>query len=292
MGPVPLPISIEDLCIYIQFLSEELAAPQSVSNYINGLRVLHTLTDLPTTSFYLADVKLMMLGVRRLKQHRVRQAEPITLDMLLKMSSRVDSGDISQVACWTAILTAFFCMLRSSNLIPKSRAAFDQDKQLCRSDILEGHSCWAVKIRWSKTIQFANREFYLPLVPIPNSPLCPVKALRYYLQKSAGSGLRGAFSVKSRGKWFPLTYSKLLKQFKKWVAEIGYSSKSFALHSLRRGAATLAFESKLPAELIKAQGDWASDAYLRYLSISTAQRCRVAEALRGEVVAAELLSPP
>ena len=98
--------------------------------------------------------------------------------------------------------------------------------------------------------------------------------------------------MKSRGKWFPLTYSKLLKQFKKWVAEIGYSSKSFALHSLRRGAATLAFESKLPAELIKAQGDWASDAYLRYLSISTAQRCRVAEALRGEVVAAELLSPP
>ena len=147
VGPVPLPISIEDLCIYIQFLSEELAAPQSVTNYVNGLRVLHTLTDLPTTSFYLADVKLMMLGVRRLKQHIVRQAEPVTLDMLLKMSSQVDLRDISQLACWTAVLTAFFCMLRSSNLIPKSRGTFDQNKQLCRSDILRGQSCWAVKIR-------------------------------------------------------------------------------------------------------------------------------------------------
>ena len=76
------------------------------------------------------------------------------------------------------------------------------------------------------------------------------------------------------------------------MAEIGYSSQSFSHHSLRQGAATLAFESRLPAELIKAQGDWASDAYLRYLSISMAQRCRVAEALRGEVVAAELLSSP
>ena len=33
-----VPISVEQLCLYIQFLSTELKSPQSIRNYVSGLK--------------------------------------------------------------------------------------------------------------------------------------------------------------------------------------------------------------------------------------------------------------
>ena len=56
------------------------------------------------------------------------------------------------------------------------------------------------------------------------------------------------------------------------------------MHSLRRGGATLAFKANVPGELIKIQGDWASECYLRYLSIPLEQRTGVAAQVRDLVL--------
>lgn len=284
VGEVPLPISVEDLTIYAQYLSNSLKSPQSVRNYINGLRVLHAVSDLPVTSFYSMDLKLMLKGIRRLKKHVVKQACPITLPMLFKLSTVVNLQDSAQQACWSAILIAFFCMLRSSNLVPKTSDTFDPKKQLCKSDFLMGPDCVVVKIRWSKTIQFAQKHYHLPLLRVPSSPLCPVHAASSLLKLVSKSPSPAAFVWKSGKVWKSLIYSRLLRQLKAWVKAIGYDPKKFSLHSLRRGSASLAFDVNVPGEVIKAQGDWASDAYLRYLNISLAQRCQVAEALQQAVV--------
>ena len=50
-------------------------------------------------------------------------------------------------------------------------------------------------------------------------------------------------------------------------------------HSLRRGGATLSFGCNIPAEQIKARGDWASDCYQRYVNISPEDNMYVARAL-------------
>ena len=41
------------------------------------------------------------------------------------------------------------------------------------------------------------------------------------------------------------------------------------MHSFCRGGATFAFRAGTPAQFIKSQGDWASEAYLVYLIVST-----------------------
>ena len=41
------------------------------------------------------------------------------------------------------------------------------------------------------------------------------------------------------------------------------------MHSFGRGGATFAFLAGTPAQFIKSQGDWASEAYLVYLIVST-----------------------
>ena len=80
--------------------------------------------------------------------------------MTIKLSNCVNFASSSQTVMWFAILLMFFCMLRSSNLVPKSTNYFDSEKQLCKQDILIGQELMVVRIRWSKVIQFAQRQFF------------------------------------------------------------------------------------------------------------------------------------
>ena len=47
--------------------------------------------------------------------------------------------------------------------------------------------------------------------------------------------------------------------------------KGYSGHSFRRGGASHALARGVPAEVIKAQGDWRSLAYLNYLSVDMAE---------------------
>ena len=47
----------------------------------------------------------------------------------------------------------------------------------------------------------------------------------------------------------------------------GINSSEYSGHSFRRGGASHAFKCNIPAALINLQGDWKSNAYLRYIDI-------------------------
>jgi hypothetical protein len=64
-------------------------------------------------------------------------------------------------------------------------------------------------------------------------------------------------------------YSELLNGVK-WVAIVSdVDPLRFGCHSLRRGGATFAAKSGVPAFYIKLQGDWSSDCYTRYIALSS-----------------------
>ena len=275
-----MPADSETLCLYAQFLSNKFKAPQSVNNYLNGVRVLHTLNDHPVLAFKSFELKLTLKGIARLKSHTPRQAAPITLEILLAMSRFVGT-EKSDVVAWAAILTAFFCMLRKSNLVPISRESFDVKKQLRKKDILLNRECALVDIHWSKTIQFAERAFTIPMLAVPGSPLCPVSAIKRMRVLINSEPDHPAFSL---GGPRALTYRECSYKLKYWLEQAGWDSTKFSMHSLQRGGATLAFKAKVPGELIKIQGDWASESYLRYLSIPLEQRTDVAAQVRELVL--------
>ena len=86
------------------------------------------------------------------------------------------------------------------------------------------------------------------------------------------------FCIKDkRGELRPLTYPVISAQFKDWVAKVGFNSSNYTMHSLRRGGASWASKKDIPTHFIKVLGNWASEAYLRYISTDaevklTAQR--------------------
>ena len=277
---VVMPADTETICLYAQFLSNSFKAPQSVKNYVNGVRVLHALNDHPVVAFKSFELKLTLKGIARVKAHTPHQAAPMTLEILLSISAVVGHSTLD-VVTWAAILTAFFCMLRKSNLVPTSKNNFDPKKQLRRKDILLNRDCALVDIHWSKTIQFAERALTIPVLAIAGSPLCPVSALRKMRRVVNSEPDHPAFSL---GGPRPLTYRECSLKLKNWLEQAGWDGSKFSMHSLRRGGATLAFQAKVPGELIKIQGDWASECYLRYLSIPLEQRTDVAEQVRELIV--------
>ena len=195
------------------------------------------------------------------------------------MYDHVDGSSVTDLVIWAAILIAFFCLLRKSNYVPDSQKSFDKSKQLCREDIAVGPDCLVVHIKWSKTIQMAEKTLHIPVLAIPNSPICTVKAYQRMIDEVPACPDDPAFSVPTKKGNRPLTYRVFQSRLKQLLHKSGWVAADFSSHSLRRGGASLAYRAKVPGELIKVQGDWASDAYMAYLSIPLDQRIQVASRL-------------
>ena len=74
-----------------------------------------------------------------------------------------------------------------------------------------------------------------------------------------------AFSLPSPSGLVSLTRPAFIELLRSRLSAKGYPARSYSGHSFRRGGASTAFRAGVRGELIKVQGDWKSDAYLRYL---------------------------
>ena len=128
----------------LQYLSEFHKCVDSSKSYMGGMHALHEMFGFkpPPADDYL--YQLTASGIRRDKGHVVLQAVPMMPELLATISRFVDVEDGTQFACWLAILSGFYLLLRKSNLVPDSCCSFDPLKHeglLYRSGVLgEKHS--------------------------------------------------------------------------------------------------------------------------------------------------------
>ena len=161
---------------------------------------------------------------------------------------------------------------------------FDGSKQLCRSDVLVCENGLLVQFRWSKTIHFGGRVLLVPVLAIPNSPLYPQRAFVNMLKLVPAQDSDPAFGLNVGRRYHPISYEILQKFIKSSVARLGLDPGLFSSHSLRRAGASWAFKAQVPGELIKIQGDLASETYLHYLEFSLSERCQVAQRMTMEIM--------
>jgi integrase len=275
----PLPVEPYTLSLYAQFLARSFRSVKSIQNYVNGIKLLHSFSHFSFPSEQLWEYKIVLKGIEKNLNHVVSRALPITPQILLEIFHLLSMDDPVDVTFWALFLVAFFCMLRKSNLVPLTSAKFDASKQLTRSDITMLDSVLLVQVKWSKTVQTKNRRFELPLPAIEHSPLCPVQAFKRMVKLIPVPPTYPAFCLPSRHSHKPITYHQFHKFLRKFIAHSGRDPTKFSSHSFRRGGATWAFQCNVPAELIKVQGDWRSDAYQRYLEFDFEDRAKVAKAM-------------
>ncbi|VDI17419.1 Hypothetical predicted protein, partial [Mytilus galloprovincialis] len=206
------------------------------------------------------SVKLLSKGITREKQHLPQQALAITVDMLLDINRVINHDDPKQYTIWCLFLFALFLMAHKSNLVPDSKMSFDKEKQLTINKVILEGNIAIVIFNWSKTIQIGNRILKIPFENT-KSALCPLRAYINMCKLIPAVGDSPTFLFLSKHKLFPVTYTDFQQYIKEFISKIGRNPRQFSTYSFRRGGATFAFESKVPAELIQVRGDWASDAY-------------------------------
>ncbi|KAI8490894.1 hypothetical protein Bbelb_313130 [Branchiostoma belcheri] len=128
-----LPAETRTLARYAQFLSRSLKSHTSTCQRLRlTVRLLHLfqgLTPPPAGAF---DLRLVLSSLQRHSTHVPQQKLPITPAILLQIHGHLDVTRPLHASLWAAFCVAFFGLLRKSNLVPKSSAAFDTDKHLTR----------------------------------------------------------------------------------------------------------------------------------------------------------------
>ena len=111
-----------------------------------------------------------------------------------------------------------------------------------------------------------------------NSVLCPVRAYTHALLTLGSTTCVPAFVFRdSSGNVLSLTKDVFIETFRSVVSRFaGGDISNFTGHSFRRGGASWAFQAGVPGELIQVCGDWASDAYKRYLEFSMDDKLNLA----------------
>ena len=215
-----------------------------------------------------------MTGLKRSMDHVVKQAEPITPQLLLRMSKVVNYKDKIEIIAWTALLLGFYMFLRKSNLVPDTMDKFDQVQQFQRADVnlLGLDKAMMFEIRWTKTIQFRQKILRFPVLPAGNKAICPVFWVHKMIKDNPGMAQDRLFLINTPIVKLSLSANQLVYRMRKWLKLIGQDDMAFSLHSLRRGGATFAYQSDMEAGMIKLLGDWASDCYKRYIDVSMDKR--------------------
>ena len=179
----PFPADNRQLCRYGQFLARTFESAEGVGNYQSGIRTCHALLGLPIPDPKEKLMQMFTQGLKRLLLHEIKQAAPITPEILLRMSRVVDYTDEIEMVSWVATLIGFTMFLRKSNLVPQTMTTFNAEMQFRRCDInlTSPFSAMMAEITWAKNLQFKQKVLRLPVLPANNKVICPVMWTHYMI---------------------------------------------------------------------------------------------------------------
>ena len=235
MGYAPVSNSLQNLCRYAAYLADiKKLSTASLPKYLNIVRLLHIESGLANplaNNWYLESISR---GIRREKGAPPLRKLAITPVILTKIRDLLNLGSPLHVVFWAACLTVFLASSGTNVLAPATR--FDPAKHLCRSDIIV-HPWGLEVIKWSKTLQFRERNVSVPLPYIKGHPLCPTTAVVH-----AFSLTSAALTYPTLSGVQPLRYPQFVKMLRQFLKDIGLPAQMSAGHSFRRGGASFAMQ--------------------------------------------------
>ena len=209
------------------------ASYSAVLNHISDVKAMLGLYGLPLAMFDSPKIKLFMQLVQMNRPITVSIPSIIDIPLLYKIISTCDTMYMGQV--FKALdLLAFYSFLWLSNMVPHATHQFDPSRHLARGDIFLSKSSGKVLIKWSKTIQNSDRIKTIDLPFLAHSHFCPIMALKVLLALVPPGDNSPLFQIKNRGKWYPLTDSKVRYHLKLVFKKLGVDPNSLTFHSFRR----------------------------------------------------------
>ena len=252
-----LPVTPQNVCRFLVYIGDALSY-STLNNYVSALNVLGKFYDGAFDLRQDFGVLLLLRGFRRLKGDASHPKDPISPTDLKLIAAVVNFQDPTQLVIWVIILLAFRTLLRKSHFV--SAHSDDQEHLLRFGDVTFTDWGCSLRINSSKTIQFSERNFDIPL-NYAKKPLCVVSALKLYLEGKPKAPSDFLFTLGSS----PVSYSLALNQLKSWCMMCNIT-KDIGFHSLRRGSTCYMHSLNIGLLSIQMAGDWQSLCVLKYLS--------------------------
>ena len=272
--------SVDTLCTYISFLTQRFTSPQSVANYISGVRLLHKLLGVESQALASFDVSLMLRAAKLNMRHTPRRKMPVTPVLLHQLCLLSEGLGTIGVLLKVAMTFAYYGMLRQSNLAPRTSSAFDPTRHTTRQDIRLAPPGVQINLKWSKTLQVASQGDTVPLPSISGHPTDPVAAYEGLL--AALPTLHPAEPLLTlptkRGRRIAVTSAKLHQCLSILLECLGINPRPYSFHSFRRGGATAAFNAGVTVLDLQRHGTWKSGAFSDYVTKPCPSKSRVAAA--------------
>ena len=102
------PCNNRQLCRFGQYLTRTLKSPDSVGNYMSGIRMILALSGQEVPEVKDREVQMFSAGFKQVMDHAITQAEPITPQLLVRISKVVNYKDKVEVIAWTTTLLGFY----------------------------------------------------------------------------------------------------------------------------------------------------------------------------------------
>ena len=260
---------------FIALLARGPYAFRSATNMIGSLKWFSLLLD-PSSAktFDAVLVAVSMKGMKALLSRPVRQKLPFSVDHLHKFYQCLDFSSTKHLACWCAMLLAFFGCFRLSNLVPTSKNQFDPLKHLTRDDINCEGEFVLVFYKWSKTNQNSSKVSWIPI--------CAASDIRFNVQFFLKK-LLDVVEAPDNAPLFTFHKSDFLTRYSlkrlldHFLFEAGMPLADYSWHSFRRGSAVFAFELGLADSAVQLLGDWTSPAFKNYLEFAFVRKVDIAK---------------
>lgn len=181
----PFPASELFLCLFAVASANRNLSYRSIKVYLFGVQFHSLLHGFPIKISTMQYLYYVFRGIRRIQGNSLTRPlrNPITISHLWTMLAFLSTTNFTEHdrAMWhCVIVTAFFGLLRFSEYTCTNN--FDQSLHLSASDISfnADFTMAYIRIKASKTDPFRT-GCIIRLAAIPKNKLCPVTALRHYL---------------------------------------------------------------------------------------------------------------
>ena len=220
-------------------------------------------------------LKTAMKSLQKAFKKKPRQAHPMKIKDLRKIQQIVDFQNEYEETTFTAMILAFFGILRVANVTVKNRTAYDHKDDLSRKSFINRHGQYGLIIKKSKTITRRERQHisWIPQIPYATE-ICPVNAILDHICTHQDK-TENAPLLQIRGK--ALTKHQFKKTYNILLGRAGLCCRKLTPHALRRGGATFGSDIGMGPRWLKGQGDWRSAAYKLYIKNSKLKRAKQAK---------------
>lgn len=258
----------QDVCTFLEYLACFIPAPATIKNKLSHVRTHMVLVDESTQAFRHPRVLRAIDAMERRKEYVPRIKDPIPPAVLAYILHRLGGTPMSCIIR-SIFLTMYYGALRQSELLPNSINSWSPQKQPTRADLQIRDNMCSLHIKFGKNMQKSGQSRNIQLASAGDQALCPVHSMRVVLSITpTRSQLDPLYMFPSSRKPIPISYVR--KEFSRLLSEAGFSHllPHLSLHSLRKAAATNAYEGGCSELSIKRYGAWSSAAYTAYITTS------------------------